>query len=105
MFAVAGSTRALDFGIPPLMAALFGVLTGIGGGMVRDLLVNRVPLVLQRDELYATAAFSGAAIAVVGYQLGLPITLNAILGASVCFAVRMAAIHFGWRLPIPKIKH
>lgn len=102
MFAVAGSLRALEFGINPFMAALFGVLTGIGGGVCRDLLVNRVPLVFQRDELYATAAFAGAAVAVVGYELSWPVSLTAVSGAVICFLVRVLAMRFGWYLPTPK---
>jgi uncharacterized membrane protein YeiH len=57
LFAVAGTTKALAFQLNPLMAALLGMLTGIGGGIMRDLLVARTPAVLQRD-LYAVAALS-----------------------------------------------
>lgn len=70
-FAVAGTEKALEFGLNPLMAALLGMVTGIGGGMVRDLLLIEIPQVL-RSDLYAVAALAGAAMVVLGQMLGLP---------------------------------
>jgi uncharacterized membrane protein YeiH len=99
LFAVSGAQKALAFGINPLVAALLGMLTGIGGGMLRDLLVREVPVVL-RTDLYALAALSGAAIMIGGHQQGWPIVPTAIAGAMVCFLMRMIAIRRGWRLPI-----
>ncbi|RYZ69828.1 MAG: trimeric intracellular cation channel family protein, partial [Lysobacteraceae bacterium] len=61
LFAVAGTQKALAFGLTPPMAAAMGMLTGIGGGIARDILLARVPLVLQA-ELYAVAALAGAAV-------------------------------------------
>src|SRR5690242_18892918 len=71
LFAVAGTQTALANGLNPLMAALLGMLTGIGGGIARDLLVARTPVVLQSD-LYALAALAGAAVVVVGHELNWP---------------------------------
>ena len=65
LFCVTGALKALDYGLGPLPAALMGMVTGIGGGMARDVLAGRVPAVF-RGELYATPALAGAAIAVVG---------------------------------------
>jgi len=62
-FAVAGTEKALTFGLSPVMAALLGMLTGIGGGVARDVLLAEVPAVL-RSDLYAVAALAGAAIVV-----------------------------------------
>ncbi|SBV35809.1 conserved membrane hypothetical protein [uncultured Stenotrophomonas sp.] len=59
VFAVAGTQKALAFGLAPPMAAAMGMLTGIGGGIARDVLLAQVPLVL-RAELYAIAALAGA---------------------------------------------
>ena len=64
VFAVAGTQKALGYGLNPLMSALLGMLTGIGGGMVRDVLVSEIPTVL-RTELYAIAALIGAHIYLV----------------------------------------
>ncbi len=71
LFAVAGASKALAFHAGPVAATLLGMLTGIGGGMVRDMLVNEVPTVL-RTELYAVAALVGAAVVVLGDMLNLP---------------------------------
>jgi uncharacterized membrane protein YeiH len=99
LFAVVGTQKALGYRLNPLMAALLGMLTGIGGGMVRDLLLAQVPTVL-RAELYAVAALAGAAVVVVGQVLNLPPTAMAIAGAALCFGIRFTAIRRGWRLPV-----
>ena len=99
LFAVAGAQKALAFGLNPVMAALLGMLTGIGGGMVRDVLLTDVPMVLRAD-LYAVAALAGAAVVVLGAALGLPSTPTAIAAALLCFGLRMLAVRRGWRLPI-----
>src|SRR5436190_2980285 len=71
LFAVSGAQKALAFGLDPIMAALLGMLTGVGGGMVRDILVADIPTVLRAD-LYAIAALAGAAVVVIGDLLHLP---------------------------------
>src|SRR5256885_1845940 len=99
LFAVSGAQKALAFGLTPVMAALLGMLTGIGGGMVRDLLLADVPMVL-RAEVYAVAALAGAGVVVIGATLGLPSAATMIAGAVFCFGLRMLAVRRGWRLPI-----
>ena len=101
LFAVAGTQKALAYGLNPLMAALLGMLTGIGGGIVRDLLVARTPAVL-RSDLYALAALAGAVLVVVGHGLNWPIVPTAIAGAGVCFGLRLMAIRYGWNLPVAR---
>jgi uncharacterized membrane protein YeiH len=98
LFAVAGTEKALAFGVNPFVSALLGMLTGIGGGVLRDLLVNEIPVVLRAD-LYALAALSGAAIVVGGHLLHWPPTATTIAGAALCFGMRFAAIRRGWNLP------
>lgn len=98
-FAVAGTEKALAFGLSPLMAALMGMLTGIGGGIARDVLVADVPVVL-RAELYAVAALVGAGIVVGGHLLGLPVVATAVAGGLACLALRLLALRRGWRLPV-----
>ena len=78
---------------------MLGVLTGVGGGIARDVLVAQVPSVLQRD-LYAVAALAGALVIVVGHALALPPMPMAVAGAVLCFALRWLAIRRGWRLPV-----
>lgn len=99
LFAVAGTEKALAFGLSPIMAALLGMLTGIGGGVARDVLLAEIPAVLRAD-LYAVAALAGATIVVGGNLLHLPIVITAIGGGLVCFVLRMMAIRRGWRLPV-----
>jgi uncharacterized membrane protein YeiH len=77
------------------------MLTGIGGGMVRDVLVADVPVVL-RSEVYAVAALAGATVVVVGGMLQLPSLAVALAGAGLCFGLRMAAIWRGWQLPVAR---
>ncbi len=97
-FAVAGTQKALLYGLNPVMAALLGMLTGIGGGMIRDVLVNQIPTVLRAD-LYALAALAAAAVVVGGHLLSLPPVATAIVGGVLCFALRYMAIEHGWHLP------
>jgi uncharacterized membrane protein YeiH len=99
LFAVSGTQKALTFGLNPVMAALLGMLTGIGGGMVRDLLVAEIPTVL-RVDLYAIAALVGAAVVVGGSLLQVPPTVATLVGAALCFGLRVMAIQYGWHLPV-----
>jgi uncharacterized membrane protein YeiH len=103
VFAVAGTQKALGYGLNPLMSALLGMLTGIGGGMLRDLLLAEIPTVL-RSELYAVAALAGAVVVVVGHVLNFPHTAMAIAGAALCFGIRLVAIRRGWRLPVADLR-
>jgi uncharacterized membrane protein YeiH len=97
-FAVAGTEKALAYGLSPVMAALLGMLTGIGGGMLRDVLANEIPAVL-RSDLYALAALACAVIVSGGHVLHLHPLGPAVVGMVVCFALRFMAIQRGWHLP------
>lgn len=101
LFCVAGALKAVDYGLGPLPAALLGMTTGIGGGMVRDVLAGRVPVVF-RGELYATPALAGALVAVVLDRYDLPFTLAALAGAAVCLSWRLLAIWRRWEAPKPR---
>lgn len=100
LFCVTGALKAVAFGLGPVPAALMGMVTGIGGGMVRDLLAGRVPIVF-RSELYATPALVGAAVAVGGQAAGLAGTAVAIPAALICLVWRLMAIRRGWSAPRP----
>jgi uncharacterized membrane protein YeiH len=100
-FCVSGAEKAIAFGLGPVMAALLGMLTGIGGGMTRDVLLIEVPTVLRAD-LYAVAALAGAAIVVVGNMVRIPSPVAMVAGFVVCFGLRLMAIRRGWRLPIAR---
>ena len=84
LFAVTGAHKALAHGLNPVMATLLGMLTGIGGGMTRDVLLAEIPTVLRAD-LYAVAALAGAAIVVIANMLQLPSGAAALAGAGLCF--------------------
>jgi uncharacterized membrane protein YeiH len=102
LFAVSGAHKALVYGLNPIMATLLGMLTGIGGGMARDVLMTEIPTVL-RAELYAVAALLGAAIVVAAHVLRLPSGAAALTGAALCFALRVIAMKRGWRLPVARL--
>ncbi|KZC40273.1 MULTISPECIES: trimeric intracellular cation channel family protein [Rhodanobacter] len=97
-FAVAGAQKALLHGIDPVMAALLGMVTGIGGGMLRDVLVSDIPAVLRAD-LYALAALAGAGVVVSAHLLHLSPMVAALAGGGLCFVLRFMAIRHGWHLP------
>jgi uncharacterized membrane protein YeiH len=101
LFSVAGTLKALAFHLNPLAAIMLGALTGIGGGIVRDVLVSEIPTVL-RAELYAVAALAGAAVVVIGEKLHLPSAAVTTTGAILCFGLRMMAIRRGWQLPVAR---
>ena len=101
LFAVIGAQKAIDYGINPLMAAILGMMTGIGGGMARDVLAGEVPFVLRAD-LYALAALAGGAIVSIGAMMGVKPTYPMLLGAAVCIFLRLMAIYYNWRAPLPR---
>ena len=99
LFCVTGASKASDFALGVPQAIILGAITGIGGGMLRDLILGEVPNVLRR-ELYAIPALLGAGVVVAGFRTGNLGPVFPILGAGLCFAVRMAGIHYGLDAPI-----
>ncbi|MEV8506492.1 TRIC cation channel family protein [Actinoplanes sp. NPDC051475] len=99
LFTVTGTLKALDAGVPPVGACLVGMLTGIGGGVARDLLTAEIPAVLQR-EIYAVVALGGAvAVTVLSWlDVADPVTLAA--AAAGMTAVRMLALYRRWSAPV-----
>ena len=98
LFAVTGAQKALLSGANGEVAVLMGMVTAVGGGVARDVLLNRVPVILQR-EIYASAALVGAAIATFGDALGLASPALTWCAVAACFALRMASLRFRWNLP------
>lgn len=99
LFAVAGAMKALDYKIRSLVAALLGAVSACGGGVVRDMMLNIVPIVL-RTEIYALAALSGAATTVLAvryFKAGRAAAMTA--GFLVCLVVRLVSVWQGWSLP------
>ena len=102
LYAVLGTGKALAFGLSPFAATLLGVMSGIGGGIARDLLVARTPVVLQPTEIYAVAALAGGGIVAIAHAFGWPQVPAMVVGALLCFGLRFMAIRRGWRLPVAR---
>jgi uncharacterized membrane protein YeiH len=101
LFVTTGTTVAIGVGAPAVTAVLVGVITGVGGGVLRDVLRGDVPTVLRR-EIYALAAVIGAAVVVVGDRLGLPATPVAVGAAVLVAALRVVALWRRWNAPLPR---
>lgn len=101
LFATAGASTAVRAGAAPLAACVIGMLTAIGGGIIRDVLVGEVPYVLRR-EIYAVPALVGSGLVVAGHHLGLPETPTTIVAASLILVARLAALVRGWDAPRPR---
>jgi uncharacterized membrane protein YeiH len=102
LFAVAGALKASDYDLGPMPAAILGVVTAVGGGVLRDVLVRDVPAILRRGELYAIPALAGAGVAVVGAEAGLADAVVAGPAAAVTIIWRLLTIHRGWNAPMPR---
>jgi len=98
LFAVTGATKAWEFGMGPAQSIILGSITGVGGGMLRDVLLLHVPTVL-RHGLYAVPALLGAAVVVLGREAGSTSPLVPVLGVMVCVVVRLTGVARGVRLP------
>jgi uncharacterized membrane protein YeiH len=101
LFAVTGATKALQFGLGPVQAVLLGTITGVGGGILRDVLLREVPTVL-REGLYAVPALLGAAVLVVAQESGSTNPAVPVLGAAVCVVVRLMGLTYGVNMPRPR---
>lgn len=101
LFCVTGALKAVDYGLEPLPAALLGMVTGIGGGMIRDVLAGSVPVIFE-GVLYATPAFAGASVAVLLNRADVPLGIVAAAGFGTCLGIRLLAMVRGWRAPLPK---
>ncbi|MCP1312918.1 MULTISPECIES: trimeric intracellular cation channel family protein [unclassified Halomonas] len=98
LFVVIGTHKALLLGTSGVVAVVMGVMTGVAGGMLRDVLAHRVPMVL-REEIYATAAIAGGSAYVVLHTLGAPLPVVIAASLVTTLGLRLAAIH--WRLALP----
>lgn len=96
IFTLLGTETAFQQGLPPLIVVMMGVMSSVAGGIIRDLLSNRVPIILS-SEIYATASFCGAVV----FLVLMPVSVPAASLLTVCttLLLRLAAIHWHWRLP------
>jgi uncharacterized membrane protein YeiH len=98
LFAIAGTEKALLYKMPSLVAILLGTITAVGGGVLRDIFLARVPRLLQSD-IYATAAIVGSVVMIIAGKLGLSVRWAAISGGVVCFLLRLLSLWLHWNLP------
>lgn len=100
-YAAFGAAKAMSYGIPPVPAAVMGIVTACSGGIIRDMLANE-PSILMRPELYVTAAALAAALQVVLTLAGLEPFVAGLIAAPAGFALRGVAIH--WNLGLPSYR-
>ncbi|MGO0305529.1 trimeric intracellular cation channel family protein [Endozoicomonas acroporae] len=98
VFVVIGVTKSLSFGVEPMVAVMMGVLTGCGGGAIRDMLAGEIPMVL-RQEIYASAAMAGGAVFILLEPLLQNINHTSIIAAAVVLILRLMAVYKGLSLP------
>lgn len=98
LFTVIGTHKALLLGTSGVVAVLMGMMTGVAGGMIRDMLAQRVPMVL-REEIYATAAMAGGTVYVALQALNAPPNVSIATALTITLGLRLAAIH--WHLALP----
>jgi len=104
VFAVTGASKAMEFGIGPVQAVILGVVTAVGGGTIRDTLVQQIPSVM-REGLYAIPALVGAAITVATILLGVYGLTAALIAAGVCMVIRVLGLRFSLNAPKPRGVH
>jgi len=98
LFAVSGAQKSLAYGHSAEVAILLGIVSAVGGGVMRDVLLSRVPAILER-EIYASAALLGAAVQVGFSYAGWTAWWTPWFATLACVIVRLASLYFGWRLP------
>ncbi len=101
LFAVTGTLKGLAFGVGPVQAVILGVITAVGGGTIRDVLIQRIPAVLH-TELYAIPAALAGILTVAIVRGGLPEIPWVVIAALICFVIRMVGIQFDLHAPKPK---
>ncbi|RJU01087.1 trimeric intracellular cation channel family protein [Arthrobacter frigidicola] len=100
LFCVTGTVKALDFGLNPVAAVLLGVTTGVGGGLLRDVVANEVPQLFDPRDIYALPAMLGAAVVALLVAAGWFNLFTGTAAASVVFVLRLLSWKYGWRAPL-----
>ena len=101
LFNVIGIEKTLALGLPAWTAVAMGCITGAAGGVIRDVLINEVPLIF-RKEIYALACVAGGLVYVGCLRLGMSVEVAALLSSGTVILMRMLAVHYHWQLPILK---
>ncbi|TIC81290.1 trimeric intracellular cation channel family protein [Nocardioides sp. GY 10113] len=103
LFCASGALKAEEFGLPLAASAALGLMTGIGGGVIRDVLAGRVPVVLRNTELYAIPALAGATVAAVGVELGVRPLVIMWPAIALTTGWRLIALRRNWTAPAPRL--
>jgi uncharacterized membrane protein YeiH len=104
LFSVAGVSRALNAGLPMLAALILGVITAVGGGSLRDVLMGRTPRVFERGEPYAIAALLAVLVFLGGDRLGLDRSISTAAGAASGLVLKLLAARFQWQTPAVRFR-
>ncbi len=102
LFNVIGIEKTLQMGFPLWTSIIMGCITGAAGGVIRDILINEVPLIF-RKEIYAVACIAGGLVYVACFRLfGLPAELSALFSSFTVIVIRILAVRYHWHLPVLK---
>jgi uncharacterized membrane protein YeiH len=104
LFTISGIQIAQEMGQSVPICLVMGVITGVAGGLFRDLLCGEIPSIFKSGELYASAALLGGVAFFLVERLGADPRLSALVGAGTVVGLRLAALQLGWRLPVLKPK-
>jgi uncharacterized membrane protein YeiH len=100
LFTISGTRVAEDIHLAGIIEVFMGTVTGVGGGVLRDVLSAEIPIILRSGEIYATAALAGALVYVLLQRIGVDSTVSGLVGMGVCAGLRLAAITWGLTFPV-----
>ena len=105
LFAISGAQIAERLGLPGVVCVIMGTITGVAGGVIRDVLTNEIPMVLRRGQIYATAAIAGISVYLVLRAFtGADESLAALAGMVTIAVLRVSAIVWDWTLPVFRLE-
>ena len=99
-FSILGARIAERQALAGIVVVLMGVITGVAGGIIRDVLTAEVPMVMRRGHLYASAAIAGIGAYLLAQELGAPVVVSSVVGMIVIVGLRFASIFWRWELPV-----
>ena len=103
LFSISGAQIAEAANLSSLIVVLMGTCTGVVGGVIRDILLVEIPIILNRGNIYATAAIAGIYVYLLMQKLGVTLTVATLVGMGTIIALRLAAIIWGLSLPVYRL--
>lgn len=101
LFNIIGIEKTINMHYPLWMAIIMGSITGAAGGVIRDILINEIPLIFRKD-IYAVACIAGGIVYIISYKIDMPVEISAVLSAFTVIIIRILAVKYHWQLPILK---